>query len=78
MNFYTFLQQQAEREDNIGRLAQSVQAMEASDQARVGSVSEKSEHKTWVNIIVSLAKNMDEIGAFNEAWREYQRAAVPA
>lgn len=78
MNFYTFLQQQADRDDRIGRWAQSVQEMKASDQERVASVGEKNEHKTWVNIIVTLASNMDEISIFNEAWREYQHAAHSA
>ena len=74
MNFYTFLQQQVEREDNIGRLAQTLQTMNTTDQERVSGIGAKNEHKIWVNIVVHQLTDMDQIGAFNDAWREYQHA----
>ena len=69
MDFQEWLNQQTEREDAIGKLAQ---AMTVIDLRHLQSRSSRSdEHKKWANI-VTLYGEIEHVRAFNTAWSEYE------
>lgn len=69
MNFKAWLDEQKQREDNIGRLARFLVDKEVK--YRSGR-RKPNEHRKWASTITYYAKDMTIIHAFNQAWSEYE------
>ena len=67
--FKQWLQDQKEREDSVGRLAQALADKEVRFYSRR---RRRDEHKKWADIVIRHGRR-EFIPVFNEAWTEYQQ-----
>jgi hypothetical protein len=67
VKFREWLQEQQEREDNIGVLARALDGKEGRPRSKK---RRWDEHRHWVNIVTRM--NMPRLNyVFNTAWQEY-------
>ena len=69
LTFKAWLLKQMERQDAIGKLAQTMLKLEPAYVPRRNN----DEHKKWADIITRHGE-LVHVLAFNQAWREYQTA----
>ena len=70
MRFREWLKQQRDRKDRIGRFAR---ALGDRDVKRYSRRRKPDEHRKWANIVVRYGTRAHR-QAFNDAWREFQKA----
>jgi hypothetical protein len=71
LTFASWLFNQIERKDQIGKLAR---AMEQIEYGNVKPRGKPDQHKKWANIVTRYGEP-EHVLAFNQAWREYLAAS---